>query len=121
MCSLRTESILVGDVVDGIPDVGGRVDEAEATLNGEALVFAADVLQLSGLLTALAVRQLVTELVTVDADVIQRGLLDDHGLAIVLEGPSNSDGNDGAKSDNLNNNVLLQCYSNLPIIANRVK
>lgn len=103
--ALRLESILVGDVVDGVPDVGDRVDIAVATLNSEALVFGADVHHLCRLLTALAVRQLVTELITVNTDVIQRGFFDDYGLAVVLaEGYGYSDGHKGAESDDLNSN-----------------
>lgn len=75
MFSFGTESVLVGDVVDGVPDVGGRVDPGVATADGQAWILRAGVHQLGGLLARLAVRQLETELVAVDADIVQRGLL----------------------------------------------
>ena len=83
MLSLGTESVLVGDVVDGVPDVGDRVDVGEATADGEALVLVAGVHQLGRLLVGLAVGELISELISVDADIVQRRLLHDHRLTVV--------------------------------------
>lgn len=75
MRALRTESIFVGDVVDGVSNVGLRIDIGETTANGNALVLLSGVQQLGGLLMSLAVGQFVTELVSINTNVIQRCFL----------------------------------------------
>lgn len=70
MLSLGMESILVGGVVDGVSDIGGRVDIAEATANSQAGILRTGIHQLGRLLTALTIRQLVTEVVSVNADIV---------------------------------------------------
>jgi len=103
--SLGVESVLIGDVVDAVFNVGFRVDPAEATADGETSVFLAGVHQLSGFLTALAVRQLIAELVSIDTDVVQWSLLHDLDDLVVLQAvlrSSEGDGHEGAESDDLN-------------------
>ena len=102
MRSLRVESILVGDVVDGVPDVGLRVDVSEATADYKCLVFMTSVLQLGWLLMSLTVGELIAKLVSVDADVIQWSLFhDDRLIMVVLRGSREGDGDDGDEGDDL--------------------
>lgn len=101
MRSLGMESILVGDVVDGVPDVGVRVDVAEATADDEALVLLTLIHQLSGFLMGMTVGELVAELVPVDADVVQRRFLHDDRLTIVLSGCREGDGDNSGEGDDL--------------------
>jgi hypothetical protein len=103
MLSLGVETVLVGDVVDAVPDVGGWVNIAEATADNKALIFLAGVHQLSGFLTGLAVRQFIAELVSIDTDVIQWSLLYEDGLAVLqaILRSSKSDGDNGGKGNDL--------------------
>jgi len=101
--SLGVESVLIGDVVDAVPDVGFRIDPAEATADGKTSVFLAGVHQLSGFLTGLAVRQFITELVSIDTNVIQWSLLHEDSLAVLqaILRSGEGDGHEGAESDDL--------------------
>ncbi|KYN01676.1 hypothetical protein ALC62_07505, partial [Cyphomyrmex costatus] len=99
MRSLGVESVLVGDVVDGVPDVGLRVDVGEATADYKSFVFMTGVRQLGGLLMGLTVGQLVTKLVSINTDVVQWGFFHDDRL--VVRGCCDDDGHEGAKSDDL--------------------
>lgn len=105
MRSLGMETVLIGDIIDGVSDVGLRINVSVATANDEALVLLAGVLKLRGFLMGLAVRQLVRVLVSVDADVVQRSLLHEHDLAGVLTtlGRREGDGDDSGESDDLRN------------------
>jgi len=102
--SLGVETVLVSDVVDAVPDVSGWVNIAEATADDEALVFLAGVHQLSGFLTALAVRQFIAELVSIDTDVVQWSLLHDLNDLVVLQAvlrSSEGDGDNGGEDNDL--------------------
>lgn len=101
MRSLGVESVLVGDVVDGVPDVGVRVDVGEATADDEGLVLMAGVHQLGGLLMGLAVGELIAVLVSVDSDVVQWCLFHEDRLAVVVRRCREGDGHEGAKGDDL--------------------
>lgn len=69
--TLGMKTVLVGGIIDGVFDVGRRIDESEATANGEALVLLAGVHQLGGLLMSLAIGLFVSVIVSVKADVVQ--------------------------------------------------
>jgi len=99
MRSLGMESVLVGDVVHGVSDIGLRVDVAEAAADGDALVLLAGVHHLGGLLTGLAVGELEAKLVSVNADVVQWRLLHDHSLVGDVLGCREGDGDDGGEGD----------------------
>lgn len=43
MFSLGVESILIGNVVDGVLNISDRIDKGEATTDDEALIFLAGV------------------------------------------------------------------------------
>ena len=102
MRSLRVESILVSDVVDGVPDVGHRINVSEGTTDYKSFVFMASVLQLGWLLMSLAVGELIAKLVSIEADVIQWSLFhDDRLVMVVLRRSREGDGDDGGEGDNL--------------------
>lgn len=121
MRSLGAETVLVGDVVDGVSDVGFRIDIGEATADGEALILVADVHQLGGLLVSLAVGKFVTVLISIKTDVVRWSFLYEYRLVvIVVRGSSDGDGHEGAEGDDLikkrmtiSNDMLicLICYS----------
>ena len=99
MRSLGVESVLVGDVVDGVPNVGLRVDVGEATADDESLVLMAGVHQLGRLLMGLAVGELVTILVSINTNVVQWCLFHDDRL--IVRGCCDGDGHEGAEGDDL--------------------
>jgi len=101
--SLGVESVLIGNVVDAVPDVGFRINPAEATADGETSVFLAGIHQLSGFLTSFAVRQFITELISIDTNVVQWSLLHEDGLAVLqaILRSSEGDSHEGAESDDL--------------------
>jgi len=105
MCSLGMESVFIGDVVDGVSDVGFRVDVGEATADDKTLVLLAGVQQLGGLLMSLAVGELITVLIPVDADIVQWCFFYDYRLTVIVggrkRGSRKSDSDDNSKGNNL--------------------
>jgi len=100
MFALRLESVFVGDVVDGVLNISDRVDIGEATADDETLILQTGIHQLGGFVMGLAVGKLITELISIDADIVQRRLLHDHSLAIVWLRRSCEDDSDGGSKDN---------------------
>ena len=103
MGAFRLESVLVGDVCDG---VGHAVftDEAEGSMDADYSVLGASGLNLSGLVALRSVAQFIVVLVAVQADVVVESLLhDDNFLGVdgstLREGKGNS--HDGGESNNL--------------------
>ncbi|EZA47237.1 hypothetical protein X777_16499, partial [Ooceraea biroi] len=116
------ESVLVGDVVDGVPDVGGRVDPAEATADGEAGVLLTGVHQLGGLLARLAVRQLIAELVFAQADVVRWRLFHENDLVISGDGGSRqSNGHEGVEGNDLDTESLKKSKFHTVILHEKCK
>lgn len=108
MFALRLESVFVGDVVDGVPNVSNRVDIAEATADDKALVLLTGVHHLGRFLMGVAIGKLITELISIDTDIVQRRLLHDYSLAIVwLCRFCKDDSDDGSKDNNLKYNKII--------------
>lgn len=108
MRSLGVESVLIGDVVDGVPDIGLRVDVGEATADGETLVLMTLIHQLGGLLMGLTVGELIAIIVSINTDVVQWCLLYENRLAVVMRGCREGDGHDGAEGDDLQEEDISQ-------------
>lgn len=80
MFTLRVETILIGDVVDGVLNVGERVDPGKAATNSQCLVFSSLVDYLRRFLMGLTIREFVSIVVTADANVVGRCLFDQHHI-----------------------------------------
>lgn len=101
MRTLRAESVFVGDIVDSVSDVGFWIDISETTADGQASIFLTGVHQLGGLLMGLTVRQLVTVIISVNANVVQRGVLYENCLAVIRRRGCESNSHKSAESNDL--------------------
>jgi len=108
MLSLGAESILIGDVVDGVPNISDRVDIGKATVDGEALILLTGIHQLGGFVMDLAVGKLITELISINANVVRWSFL--HDYCLIVRRSRNGDGYEGAENDDLikeKKNILI--------------
>ena len=98
MSAFGLESVLVGDVVDGV-GLAVVSDEAVRSTDADDSVFNSAGLDLGGLVARLAVGQLVGEFVAIETDVVGGCLADDDDVSTVSGGGTGDDGDGGASGD----------------------
>lgn len=97
---MRVESVLVGDIVDGVSLIGDRVDPTEATAYGKSFVFGTSISQFAGFLVVLTVGEFIAVVVITKADIVGGSFLNEHHFLLRFR-KSESDSQNGEEGYDL--------------------
>ena len=101
MFSLWMETILVGNVVHSVCNIGNWIDKGEAAANCQMLSIRSTIDYFCRFLFGLSVGKLVTVVITAKTDIIRRSFFHDDCFLIFLQRNCYSNSDEGGKSNDL--------------------